>query len=326
MAACAARWPAAGTRPASTARAGTAAMTRTGRCPAASTSAACAPAGRRPARSWWWSSREGILPTAHARILQWRIRGAVAILALIGVAAGPQFGCASHPEAGDRPLALPAKARASQTRIDASLSSDPDVEALIAPYRSEFATRMSEVLASSPRPMRTDRPEGVLGALVADIMLERARREADVTVHAAVTNNGGLRTSWEAGPITLGLVYELMPFDNEIVLLRFTGRQILGLAGDLAAAGGEPVSGITFGLFDGVAREVEIAGAAPDPAADYWVATNDYLAGGGGHLEMLWAPQELRRTGVLLRDAIADALRARDEVPMPRMGRIRLAR
>jgi hypothetical protein len=66
-------------------------------------------------------------------------------------------------------------------------------------------------------------------------------------------------------------------------------------------------------------------------ARDYWVATSDYLADGGGGMATLWAPRETRRTGVLIRDAIADALRRigrtggeeLGEIPMPEMGRIR---
>lgn len=235
-------------------------------------------------------------------------------------------GCASQRAAETHAPATPATVSASQTRIGPALPDDPALETLIGPYRAEFEETMGVVLATCPRPMRTGRPEGALGALVADIMLAGARSAADLPIHAAVTNNGGLRAPWERGPITLGLVYELMPFDNEIVILRFSGEQIRDLANDLAAAGGEPVSGLSFVIRDGSAAELEIGGAAPDPDAAYWVATNDYLAGGGGHLETLWEAQELRRTGVLIRDAIADALRASGEVPLPQMGRVRYAR
>ena len=79
-------------------------------------------------------------------------------------------------------------------------------------------------------------------------------------------------------------------------------------------------------------------GGAEVGARDYWVATSDYLSGGGGGMETLWAAQEVRPTGVLVRDAIADALRgitaaartrsdsgpaALGTIPLPEMGRVR---
>jgi len=102
------------------------------------------------------------------------------------------------------------------------------------------------------------------------------------------------------------------------------------LAGDLAARRGEPISGFGFTLIGNQAVDVQVGGE-PIQARDYWVATSDYLADGGGGMATLWAPREIRRTGILIRDVIADAVRrigqAGDgelgEIPLPAMGRIR---
>ncbi len=246
-------------------------------------------------------------------------------LALLGA------GCAERRDPAP-PVQVAASAGSAQ-RITEALASDPEVEALIAPYRQQMEETMSEVLALCPVEMRTAHPEGNLGALVADIVLDRARRDADVPVAACVVNNGGLRTRWSPGEITLGLVYELMPFDNEISLLRLSARQVETLADQLADRRGEPVAGLSFVIQDGRASGLEIGGE-PVSGGDYWIATNDYLAGGGGGMPVLWEPQEVRRTGILVRDAIADAVRAWGErksgegpgsIPEPSMGRIRSA-
>jgi 2',3'-cyclic-nucleotide 2'-phosphodiesterase (5'-nucleotidase family) len=227
---------------------------------------------------------------------------------------------------------VPSRLDGSKTRIDSTLAVAPDVEATIAPYRQIVQAKMGEKLAILPEAMDTDKPEGPLGALIADFTLARAREASGLPVDACVINDGGLRIPWPAGVITLDLVYQVMPFDNEIVILRLTADQMRSLADEIAARKGEPVSGMSFRIEAKQARDL-LVGGRPVEERDYWVATSDYLAGGGGGMPSLWAAAETRRTGVLMRDAIADALRritaatrgaqGLGEVPEPQMGRIR---
>jgi 2',3'-cyclic-nucleotide 2'-phosphodiesterase (5'-nucleotidase family) len=241
------------------------------------------------------------------------------------------------PGCGGRHAALtPARVDGAYTRIDDGLAGAPDVEALVAPYRTVIDRKMGEPLAVCPRPLDRGQPEGELGALVADMVLARARRDVGPTVDACVLNDGGLRIPWPAGTITLGLVYELMPFDNEVVVVRLAADQMRTLADEIAARRGEPVAGMSFRIAGKRAADLRVGGAEPAPR-DYWVATNSYLADGGGGMPTLWAAQEVRRTGVLVRDAIADALRGitaewrstrgaaegLGTIPLPEMGRVR---
>lgn len=228
----------------------------------------------------------------------------------------------------------PAESAAGQTQIDDRLTPKAEIEELIAPFQREMEAEMGEVLAWCPENMRTGRPEGNLGALIADFVLARAQRDAEVPVEACILNNGGLRVPWSEGPITLGLVYEVMPFDNDIVLLRLTGAQVRAVANELAARSGEPVAGIEFEIRDEEAVDLEVAGD-PLEERDYWIATNSYLADGGGGMPTLWDAREQLPLGVLIRDAIVDAARGYGSkgsspdgsrpgtLPRPRMGRIR---
>ncbi len=85
--------------------------------------------------------------------------------------------------------------------------------------------------------------ESPLGNLVA-AMLRRAVPGADV----GMTNGGGLRAPLPAGPLTYGHVYEALPFDNRLAVLRLRGADLrriveLGLAG---GHGGLSWDGLTF--------------------------------------------------------------------------------
>ena len=71
-------------------------------------------------------------------------------------------------------------------------------------------------------PIRRLTPISPLGQLFTDAMLA-AVPGADVALN---NSSGGLRADLPAGPLTYGSVYEVMPFDNLIVRIRLTGREL----------------------------------------------------------------------------------------------------
>ena len=97
-------------------------------------------------------------------------------------------------------------------------------------------------------------------------------------IHFSIVNNGGLRTSLPKGKITVGDVFELMPFENELVLLSLTGSQVSELADYIASRGGEGVSGISFGMLSGRAEGIKIQNRPLEPDSTYWMVTSDYIA------------------------------------------------
>ena len=125
-----------------------------------------------------------------------------------------------------------------------------------------------------------------LGNLVADIM--RQASGADVTI----INAGGIRTSIKRGEIRVKDVYTALPFDNYIVAIKLTGRQIWkalehGVSRVEEEEGRFPqVSGIVFRYAPSERRgsrikEIFIKSKPVDLEKEYVVATNDFLAVGG---------------------------------------------
>jgi len=125
-----------------------------------------------------------------------------------------------------------------------------------------------------------------LGNFIADIM--RRASMADVTL----INGGGIRTSIKKGEVRVKDVYSVLPFDNYIVAIKLTGKQIKeALEHGVSAVEDEEgrfpqVSGLTFKYSPTEKRgsrvkEVYIAGKPIDPDRTYIVATNDFLAVGG---------------------------------------------
>ena len=120
------------------------------------------------------------------------------------------------------------------------------------------------------------------GSWICDLM--RRRTGAEVAIH----NRGGTRTSLEAGPVTQRDVYELLPFDNDLVTLELTGRDLTdvvrrSLAGD--GAGRLDFSGLA--VSGTPAAPVLLVGGEPVAAERrYAVTTNSFLARGGENEEV----------------------------------------
>ena len=171
----------------------------------------------------------------------------------------------------------------------ASMPRMESIAALVEKYQRRVDAAMNEVIGEAEVDL-----DGVnvrmrdtnLGAFVADVI--RRTSGAD----AAIINGGGIRTSISKGKIRVGDVYAVVPFDNYIVAIQLTGRQIretleYGVSAVDERAGRFPqVSGITF-RYAGAAkpgmrvRDICIGGKPIDPDGLYAVATIDFLAAGG---------------------------------------------
>jgi 2',3'-cyclic-nucleotide 2'-phosphodiesterase (5'-nucleotidase family) len=119
-------------------------------------------------------------------------------------------------------------------------------------------------------------------------------------------NYGGIRLpDLPAGDITRGKMYELMPFDNLMVLLNVKGSQLKQYLDTLAAGEGVVESGITLQIADKTVQQITIGGKPLDLNADYTIAHSDYVAMNSNLLKNI----DRKTNGYLLRDAIIDYIR-----------------
>jgi 2',3'-cyclic-nucleotide 2'-phosphodiesterase (5'-nucleotidase family) len=181
---------------------------------------------------------------------------------------------------------------------------------LIRPYKQRLDSIVNEVLAVSDTEMTKGTPEGLLGNFVADLILKRSLITYNPAIDFCLLNNGGLRSSIPAGPVTLGKVYELMPFENEAVVLKLSGATVQQLFDKIAQKGGEPIAGARFTISNGRAEDIYINGSEFNPRRTYIMVTSDYLANGGEDLFFLKDALQNQMLGIKLRDLIISHLRA----------------
>lgn len=106
----------------------------------------------------------------------------------------------------------------------------------------------------------------------------------------ALLNRKGVRQGLPAGRISKASIYDLVPWDNQIVVVKVTGEVLLAALGNVEArvAGLKPKG-------DGW---VDAKGAAVDPKKTYTVATTDYLYLGGDGFQLAAADPNPQQTGV----------------------------
>ncbi|MGB1248196.1 MAG: 5'-nucleotidase C-terminal domain-containing protein [Chitinophagales bacterium] len=201
------------------------------------------------------------------------------------------------------------------TKIDSTYtSSDSHIEEMIAPYKADLDATMNEVIATSKVEMSKAKPESLLGNLLADATLEIGQKYHDDNVDIGIVNYGGIRVpSLSAGNVTLGNVYEIMPFDNYLVILEVKGNILQDALNSIAVRGGWPISGVTYTIKNDEAIHIYVGEEKLDENRVYKIAISDYIANGGDKMSM-FKPLIRTNTNVLLRDAFIEYFKTAKEV------------
>ncbi|GAB5373632.1 MAG: hypothetical protein AcusKO_00940 [Acuticoccus sp.] len=184
------------------------------------------------------------------------------------------------------------------SEIDASVTPDAKVAARVTELAKPLDEIRKEVVGETTVPIDGSREtcrsqECTMGVLVADAMLDRVASQG---VQIAIQNGGGLRSSIDEGPVTMGEVLTVLPFQNTLSTFQLSGKDVLaalenGVSQVEEGAGRFPqVAGIRYTAdFSAPAGEriksVEVGNdgswAPLDPDATYGVVSNDYMRQGG---------------------------------------------
>lgn len=205
--------------------------------------------------------------------------------------------------------------------LDSNEADEPSIEHVIQPYRDSLGAEIKRVLCMSEVDMTKGRPESAMGNWFADALLQEARKTYAGQIDFALFNHGGIRTSLSKGEVTVGNLFELMPFENELVVVTLPYIETQNLIRYLVITGGEPVSDLKVNLNDSTFSSVLI-GALPLEKRDYHVLTSDYLSNGGDNMIFFTEGHRTQRLNLDLkvRDALTEHCTALGEQGMPIQG------
>ncbi len=186
---------------------------------------------------------------------------------------------------------------------------DSSVYKAISPYKKTHDEKMRTVIAQSEEALVKADIESTLGNFFCDAVIYETKKllgKDSLMLDVAVFNKGGLRNSLPKGNITIGNIFELMPFDNEVVILKLSGSQFKEMCMKIAEKGGIPIGGMRMVMNGTSPVDITIKGRPFDETKEYWVVTSDYLANGGDSYTFFKNPQDKKIMNVLLRNVIID--------------------
>jgi 5'-nucleotidase len=194
-------------------------------------------------------------------------------------------------------------------------ASDPEQTALLesydrlaAPIANRRAGSITETLSRTPN----EAGESTLGDIIADAQLAATRAEADGGAVMAFTNPGGIRTDVakkQDGAVTYADIFASQPFRNQLVTLTLTGSEIKDMLEQQWLDPKRPrILQVSKGFsyaWDGAkplgervpADRMSLNGQRIDPAANYRVTVNNYLAVGGDGFTVLKQAKALQFGG-----------------------------
>lgn len=187
---------------------------------------------------------------------------------------------------------------------------DHPISAIIAPYKRTLDEQMNITIGTSAKRLYKQQPESSLGNWIADAIQHQGRKFSRKAISASIQNYSGIQTpEIPEGPVSLGKMFELMPYDNLLVIVEMSGKQLVQLFDHIAADGGWPVSAeVQFILHDKKAKKITINRKLLISDQTYYIAMPDYIANGGSNCDFLVdLPRE--NTGVYIRDLLIEEVR-----------------
>lgn len=206
----------------------------------------------------------------------------------------------------------------SSTDIAQYSENDKDLAAIVENANKEVSPLKNTVLGTAEVELYHNREElSLFGQWITDRM--RQKVNADI----AFENGGGLRRSLPAGRITMGNLYEAIPFDNTLCTVDLTGSQIIRILE-------QGIGDKNYGMLQFSGLKVHYDSSKPsgkqlisvtlldgEPLRSdklYKVVTNDFMAAGGDGFSIFNQGKNANDSGILLREIVADALKGQQVI------------
>lgn len=201
-----------------------------------------------------------------------------------------------------------------QIPIDSIISKSANINEFILPYSTRIDEVLDSTLAYAPKPITKEDGEfnTTAGNLLADIVRLQANpifnSRTGKDIDFVLLNHGGIRSIISAGKINARNAFEVMPFENNIVVAAVNGSDIDEMVAFLVQAGrAHPISGMQIVLDKN--RELLKAFINGEPINSdrtYYVATSDYLISGGDQMGFFKNNTSVTDTDYLIRNAMID--------------------
>ncbi len=218
-----------------------------------------------------------------------------------------------------------------QIPISSEIVRDSNIMAVVSPYKEELESKMSAILAYAPTDFYKDdddKTETSIGNFMADLCYKHGNfifnKKTKKNIDFVLLNYGGIRAGISKGDVTTRSAYEVMPFENNMVVVELTYQKIQDLLAYLAISKkAHPISKqLHISFKDNNIKSALLNGKNFDKNKTYFVLTSDYLQNGGNHMNFFKEPLSLTNLDYKIRKAILDELEEIDTIKAKEDGRV----
>lgn len=193
-----------------------------------------------------------------------------------------------------------------------TLQDDAATQTIYTNYMTDLSGTLNKPVGKTVTDLTHDKSAGVsiLGEWTCEVMAKKAKTQI------GITNGGGLRTSIKAGNITMGNLYEVMPFDNTLYKMDLKGSDLKRVIENgimNTTVGWVQLYGVKVyydkdkAAGDRITAMYLLDGTKIDMNKYYSVVTNDFMFTGGDNYDFTGAKNAVN-TNLPIRDAMAEAL------------------
>ena len=203
----------------------------------------------------------------------------------------------------------------SVVTLDSTYAHHPDanMQAYINQHKAKLDSAMDQQIGFCLNPLSSYAPQSPLSNLLTDILydignhycLEHTGRPADMSL----LNFGGIRTSMPAGKITVGTIYNILPFDNTIVIILLKGSELRKMFESKTLTSCQPYSHAQVYYEDNKPKMIKVNHRKLNDNKLYRLVTIDFIQTGGDKILEGVQFEEVIPTNYLLRTAVMDYIR-----------------
>jgi 5'-nucleotidase len=214
------------------------------------------------------------------------------------------------------------KIEGKQIPISDNITENQDIEDFVKPYRERVNNDLDSVISYAPETYSKKDGEfnTAIGNLLADLVFEQAnpvfKKRTNNTIDAVLLNHGGIRSIISKGNITTRTAYQVMPFENSLIVVGLKGKQLDSMMLYLSKAKrAHPIHGMKITLDKNYkVTEALIQGKPINANKTYYIATNDYLYNGGDGMRFFQPNEGATVLDYKIRNATIDYLKKIDTI------------
>jgi len=207
---------------------------------------------------------------------------------------------------------------------------DKEIQDFIEPYKLHIDKDLDSILSYNP--VTLDKSKGKwqtnIGDWMAQVCYEHANdvfnKKYSKKIDICLLNHGGIRAVLPKGNVNSRNAFEIMPFENNLVVLALKSDEIRQLVAFIINdKKPHPIYGMELHIdeFNNL-NNLKIGNEPIIEGSTYYVVTSDYLANGGDNMVFFQNPIKTFNLDYKIRNVLIDEFKLRDTLIIPKQQKI----